>query len=122
MATLVAEVNIRKTELYSRQRVFGNTYGIKVAGGLTSVDRSLDDPFELPQVSNFLLISTDSTIDMIVNQVVEVTSEDGSKEFKTMTMTIPVTGIFLTYANFGKVRLQRNANIARVPKVSVLYS
>jgi hypothetical protein len=122
MATLVAEVSLRKTELYSRQKVFGNTYGIKVAGGLSSLDISLDQPYELPQVSNFLLISTDSTIDMIVNQVVEVTNDDGSTEFKTQTVTLPVTGIFMTYANFGKVRLQRNSNIARVPKVTVMYS
>jgi hypothetical protein len=122
MATLVAEVSLRKTELYSRQKVFGNTYGIKVAGGLSSIDISLDQPYELPQVSNFLLISTDSTIDMIVNQVVEVTNDDGSTEFKTQTVTLPVTGIFMTYANFGKVRLQRNSNIARIPKVTVMYS
>jgi hypothetical protein len=122
MATLVAEVSLRKTELYSRQKVFGNTYGIKVVGGLSSIDISLDQPYELPQVSNFLLISTDSTIDMIVNQVVEVTNDDGSTEFKTQTVTLPVTGIFMTYANFGKVRLQRNSNIARIPKVTVMYS
>ena len=122
MATLVAEVSLRKTELYSRQKLFGNTYGVKVAGGLTTVERSLDEPFELQQVSNFLLISTDSTIDMVVNQVSEVTNDDGSVEFKTQTLILPVTGMFMTYANFGKVRLQRNANIARVPKVTVMYS
>ena len=122
MATLVAEVSLRKTQLYSRQKVFGNTYGIKVAGGLSSIDISLDQPYELPQVSNFLVISTDSTIDMVIHQVNQVVDANNVVTYKTDTVSIPVSGIFVAYANFGKVILQRNKNIARVPKVSIVYS
>ena len=122
MPTLVTDIAIRKTELYSRQKIFDNTYGIKLDGGVSTFDIQLDSSYELPQVSNFLLISTDSTIDMVIHQVNQVVDANNVVTYKTDTVSIPVSGIFVAYANFGKVILQRNKNIARVPKVSIVYS
>jgi hypothetical protein len=68
MATLVAEVSLRKTELYSRQKVFGNTYGVKVAGGLTTVERSLDEPFE-QKLAKAIIDGTWTTIKEMMDQV-----------------------------------------------------
>ena len=122
MPTLVTDIAIRKTELYSRQKIFDNTYGIKLGGGVSTFDIQLDSSYELPQVSNFLMISTDSTIDMVIHQVNQVVDANNVVTYKTDTVSIPVSGIFVAYANFGKVILQRNKNIARVPKVSIVYS
>ena len=122
MATLVTDISIKKTELYSRQKIFDNGYGIKLNGGVSTFDISLDSTFELPQVSNFLMISTDSTIEMVIHQINEVVDANNNVTYKTDTVSIPVSGIFVAYANFGKVILQRNKNIARVPKVSIVYS
>ena len=122
MPTLVTDISIRKTELYSRQKIFDNTYGIKLDGGVSTFDIQLDSSYELPQVSNFLVISTDSTIDMVIHQVNQVVDANNVVTYKTDTVSIPVSGIFVAYANFGKVILQRNKNIARVPKVSIVYS
>ena len=122
MPTLVTDIAIRKTELYSRQKIFDNTYGIKLDGGISTIDIQLDTTYELPQVSNFLMISTDSTIDMVIHQVNQVVDANNVVTYKTDTVSIPVSGIFVAYANFGKVILQRNKNIARTPKVSIVYS
>ena len=122
MPTLVTDIAIRKTELYSRQKIFDNTYGIKLDGGVSTFDIQLDSSYELPQVSNFLMISTDSTIDMVIHQINQVVDANNVVTYKTDTVSIPVSGIFVAYANFGKVILQRNKNIARVPKVSIVYS
>ena len=122
MPTLVTDIAIRKTELYSRQKIFDNSYGIKLDGGVSTIDIQLDTSYELPQVSNFLMISTDSTIDMVIHQVNQVVDANNVVTYKTDTVSIPVSGIFVAYANFGKVILQRNKNIARVPKVSIVYS
>ena len=122
MPTLVTDIAIRKTELYSRQKIFDNTYGIKLDGGVSTFDIQLDSSYELPQVSNFLMISTDSTIDMVIHQVNQVVDANNVVTYKTDTVSIPVSGIFVAYANFGKVILQRNKNITRVPKVSIVYS
>ena len=122
MTTLVTDIAIRKTELYSRQKIFDNSYGIKLDGGVSTIDIQLDTSYELPQVSNFLMISTDSTIDMVIHQVNQVVDANNVVTYKTDTVSIPVSGIFVAYANFGKVILQRNKNIARVPKVSIVYS
>lgn len=122
MPTLVTDIAIRKTELYSRQKIFDNTYGIKLDGGISTIDIQLDTTYELPQVSNFLMISTDSTIDMVIHQINQVVDANNVVTYKTDTVSIPVSGIFVAYANFGKVILQRNKNIARLPKVSIVYS
>lgn len=122
MPTLVTDIAIRKTELYSRQKIFDNTYGIKLDGGISTIDIQLDTTYELPQVSNFLMISTDSTIDMVIHQINQVVDANNVVTYKTDTVSIPVSGIFVAYANFGKVILQRNKNIARTPKVSIVYS
>ena len=122
MPTLVTDIAIRKTELYSRQKIFDNTYGIKLDGGVSTIDIQLDTTYELPQVSNFLMISTDSTIDMVIHQINQVVDANNVVTYKTDTVSIPVSGIFVAYANFGKVILQRNKNITRVPKVSIVYS
>lgn len=121
-ATLVSNISINKTELYSRKNIFENGYGIKLTESISTLDIVLDTFYEIGVVSNFLLISTDSIIDLVLNQVTSLINPNGTTSFVSNVVTIPISGIFLSYANFGKVLIKRNTSISRLPKVSIIYS
>lgn len=116
MTTIVTEIGVRKTELYSRQRLFDNVYGIKIPSGITTTDISLELDYEIYEINNFLLISTDSTIDLKLERLSDIDNSIVEQ------INFQVSGVFLTYSNFAKITLKRNGKINRIPKVTIIHS
>lgn len=107
--TLVTHVRLNKTELFTRQLLYENAYGIRFDASTNMIDIELTTEYSV-QVDNFISISTDSRIQLSMET-------DG-----LIAKTIEVRGLFLTYANLGKITIFRHPQVNRIPKVTIIYA
>lgn len=108
--TLVTHVRLNKTELHTRQLLYENAYGIRFDASTSMIDIELTNEYSV-QVDNFVSISTDSRIQLSLE------TDD-----LTVSKIIEIRGLFLTYANLGKITLLRHPQINRIPKVTIIYA
>lgn len=122
MTTLSSSLTVRKTDLYNRKIIFDNQYGIQFDGDLTLKDCQITEELTL-EINNFLLISTDTPLLMTISQdTIFVDPISGNTSKNTQKITTRISGIFLSYANLGKVILRCDPAVQRVPKTSLIYS
>lgn len=120
-STLTTSLRINKTQLFNKTKLFEETAGVPIGGRVSTMDFRLDSPVELSAVSNFLMVSTDTRLELVIVQTNPVSGADPSQQ-KVDTVILPVTAYFLAYSRFGKVILRQAPGMKRIPKVSVIYS
>lgn len=115
---LTTTIRVMNTELYQRHRIFEDTAGVSIDNRVSIINTDLKSPIELNAVSNFLMISTDATVELVIHQVDSADRLD----VKVNTVVLPVTAFFLSYSRFPKLILRQVSGTKRVPKVTLVYS
>lgn len=116
--TLTATLRIMESELYRRTRLFEDTSGVSIDKPVSTLKTDLVNPIELGVVSNFLMISTDATVELVLHQV----DSSDRLDVKVNTVILPVTAFFMSYSRFPKVTVRRVSGSQRIPKVTLIYA
>ena len=116
--TLTTTIRVMESDLYHRNRLFEDTSGVASSKQVSTLKTELVNPIELNAVSNFIMISTDATVELIMHQV------DSSDRFniKTNTIVLAVSAFFLCYAQFQKIVIKKIEGTKRTPKMTIIYS
>lgn len=116
--TITTSLRVMQSGLYSRDRLFEDTAGVAIDKAISTLRTELVNPIELSAVSNFLMISTDATVELVLHQV----DSSDRLDVKVNTVVLPVTAFFMSYSRFPKVIVRRVSGSQRIPKVALIYA
>lgn len=114
--TISTNLRLLHSNLNGRTRIFEDTCGIQFDNRLSQINEELVNPITL-SVSNFIMINTDATVELVLTQLDNLDRFDA----KLNTVVLKVTGFFLSYSKIQKLEIRRVENSIRVPKISVIY-
>lgn len=114
--TISTNLRLLHSNLNGRTRIFEDACGIQFDNRLSQINEELVNPITLA-VSNFIMINTDATVELVLTQLDNLDRFDA----KLNTVVLKVTGFFLTYSKIQKLEIRRVENSIRVPKISVIY-
>lgn len=116
--TITTSLRVMQSGLYSRDRLFEDTAGVAIDKAISTLRTELVNPIELSSVSNFLMISTDATVELVLHQV----DSSDRLDVKVNTVKLKVDAFFLSYSRFGKVYIKRVPGSVRTPNLSIVYA
>lgn len=106
------------SNLSGRSRIFEDSFGVKVGHKFSTINTDLVTPIKLSAISNFIMVSTDTPVELVLTQIENADRMD----VKLNTIVLPVTGLFVTYSRIQQLEIRRVEGGQRVPKMTIIYA